>query len=297
MPIADHDQSGEKLAQQLSLIPGFRVLRELEANSNVERLPTTADGEQIGAVLDFETTGLNFDRDHPIELAFQRFIFDGSGNISAIEQIKSWREDPGVQIPSSLTRLTGLTTADLVGQCFADQQIIESLENVAVLIAHNAGFDRPFFDKRFPTLAKKAWACTLTQIDWLSLGFDGRSLGYLLMQAGWFFQGHRAANDVAALTKLLTLKAEGFGTIFGRLLDRSATTSVCIDAVGAPFELKDLLKDAGYRWKPSQRLWSLETNEALVDDAMAWLDENIYHGANRARLRRITAKERFTRDQ
>ncbi|MGA6115483.1 3'-5' exonuclease [Agrobacterium radiobacter] len=295
--MTDHDQNGEKLAQRLSLIPGFRILRELEVNSGVEKLPTVADSEQIAAVLDLETTGLNFDRDHPIELAFQRFIFDGSGNISAIEQIKSWREDPGVQIPFRLTQLTGLTAADLAGQRFADQQIIESLENVAVFIAHNAGFDRPFFDKRFPTLASKAWACTLTQVDWLSLGFDGRSLGYLLMQAGWFFQGHRAANDVAALTKLLALKAEGFETIFGKLLERSDTTSVCIDAVGAPFELKDLLKDAGYRWKPSQRLWSLETDEALVDDAMAWLEEKIYRGANRARLRRITARERFARDQ
>ncbi|NUL19543.1 DNA polymerase III subunit epsilon [Agrobacterium tumefaciens] len=295
--MADHHQNGENLAQQLSLIPGFRVLRELEANLGVEKLPATADGEQIAAVLDFETTGLDFDRDHPVEIAFQRFIFDGSGNIRAIEQIKSWREDPGVQIPSRLTKLTGLTAADLVGQRFADQQIIESLENVAVLIAHNAGFDRPFFDKRFPTLASKAWACTLTQVDWLSLGFDGRSLGYLLMQAGWFFRGHRAANDVTALTKLLTLKAEGSETIFGKLLERSATTSVCIDAIGAPFELKDLLKDAGYRWKPSQRLWSLETDEALVDDAMAWLDENIYRGANQARLHRITAKERFARDR
>ena len=47
-----------------------------------------------------------------------------------------------------------------------------------VIVAHNARFDRPFFEKLFPDDGHK-WACSMEYCDWQGRGFSGRGLGYL----------------------------------------------------------------------------------------------------------------------
>lgn len=116
------------------------------------------------------------------------------------------------------------------------------------------------------------------------------------MQAGWFFEGHRAGNDVAALTALMGIEVFGERTILSHLLKCSETPTVRIEAVGVPFAAKDLLKGAGYRWDVASRYWSREVDEAGLATEIGWLEEHIYRGRGQANLRRITAHERFSRN-
>jgi DNA polymerase-3 subunit epsilon len=75
------------------------------------------------------------------------------------------------------------------------------IEPADLVIAHNAGFDRPFCEVFSPMFAGKAGACSVSEIDWSSRSFEGTKLGYLIGQAGYFHEGHRAVDDCFALTR------------------------------------------------------------------------------------------------
>lgn len=297
-PRAWQDQDAgdaEHLARRLEALQGYRVLRALNVEGGVDCLRPCTPGERIAVVVDSETTGLDAENDRLVEIAAQRFIIGVDGRIAEIERVRSWLEDPGRPMPERLTLLTGLCDDDLRSLRFDDGAISTMIGGADLVIAHNAAFDRPFIEKRFPMLERLAWGCSLTQLDWLALGYDGRSLGHIVLQAGWFFQGHRAGNDVVALTSLLGLSASDGRTILAHLLARCETNSVRIDAVGSPFDSKDRLKAAGYRWDSAKRCWWREVDPADLAHETAWLDEQIYQGRGQPRLRAITARERFTR--
>lgn len=287
--------AGEALADELTRVPGYRVLRALAAVDEVDTLPAPRSGERIAVVVDTETTGLDPVTDRMFEVAAQRFMFDAQGHIRIREHPKAWLEDPQMPLPARIKRLTGLSDAMLVGKQFDTRAISKTFSEADLIIAHNAAFDRPFIDVRFPGLNARAWACSLTQLDWLELGFDGRALGHLLLQRGWYFEGHRAENDVRALTQLLAEQLDDGRTILARLLEHCEADSLRIDAVGAPFEAKDLLKGRGYRWNAQQRCWWREIMGEQRDEESDWLDHMVYRGRGAPAIRVVSARERFAR--
>ena len=290
------EPSGEDLALRLSSMPGYRVLREIDTNLGVERLRATAVGERIAVIVDTETTGLDPIKDRIIEIAVQRVIFDDGQHIVEIERAKSWLEDPQRRLTAEISRLTGLVDRDLSGQRFDDEAILEMIGDSDLVIAHNAAFDRPFLDRRFPSLSDFPWACSLSQLDWRGLGFDGRALGHLVLQSGRFFDGHRAGNDVSALVTLLGTMAPDGRTILAHLLDRCNRDSHRIEAIGAPFEAKDELKARGYRWDADRRHWWREVETSELSSEEEWLEREVYRGRGRPRSIPITPRTRFKRD-
>lgn len=283
----------EALAQALERHPGFRVLRAIDHAHEVDELRAPHAGEQVAVVVDTETTGLDPCEDRLIEIAAQRFLFSTDGEIREVERVRSWLEDPGLPLPERIAKLTGLSDRDLVGRRFDTAAIASTFSSADLVIAHNAAFDRPFLDHRFPDLRYRAWACSAAQLDWLALGFDGRALGHLVLQSGRFFAGHRAGSDVAALTTLLTTPAIDGRTILSHLLARCMLDSFRIDAVGAPFEAKDALKARRYRWDPARRLWWREVETSDIVEETDWLNQQVYRGRGQAQIQRVTPGERF----
>ncbi|POR54091.1 DNA polymerase-3 subunit epsilon [Bosea psychrotolerans] len=283
----------ERLARRLEKEAGYRVLRELPVDQGVDRLELPHSDLRIGVSLDVETTGLSPQHDRIVELAIKRFTFDSSGKIHSVERERSWQEDPGGPMPPRVSRLTGLTDAQLRGRQFDDDAIAEFLGRCELVIAHNAKFDRPFFESRFPNLRNLAWACSLTQLDWLDLGFDGRALGHLLFQSGWYFAGHRAAGDVCALTKLLGQQALDGRSVLSHLLAVCDRVTFRLDAVGAPFESKDLLKNRAYQWSVEERFWWREIDEDALVQEKQWLESNVYFGRGSPKVQEIRPNNRF----
>jgi len=288
--------SGEELARQLSSLPDYRVLRRIDANLGVERLRATAVGECIAAIVDTETTGLDPTKDRIIEIAVQRVIFNEGQNIVEIERARSWLEDPQRPLTAEISRLTNLVDRDLSGQWFDDDAILEMISDCDIIIAHNAAFDRPFLDGRFPSLSNLPWGCSLSQLDWRNLGYDGRALGHLVLQSGRFFDGHRAGNDVNALVTLLGTMAPDGRIILAHLLDRCRRDSYRIEAVSAPFEAKDALKARGYRWDAERRYWWRELEASELSSEEDWLEREVYRGRGRSRSIPITPRTRFKRN-
>ncbi|TCM16437.1 DNA polymerase-3 subunit epsilon [Novosphingobium sp. PhB165] len=271
--------------------PDFRVLRRLQPVSRFHA-PRPGGTSRIGVAIDVETTGLDHETDKIIELAIQRFRFDDTGRIVQVGQPRVWREDPGVPLDPRITKLTGLTNEVLENQKIDEALAIEILSSADLIIAHNARFDRPFVDKRLPAIAGKPWACSMAEPDWLELGFDGKALAHLVSQCGWFYEGHRAENDILALIYLLAHDLPDGVTILAKLLAASEQPSYRVNAIDAPFESKDLLKARGYRWNAALRFWSKEISATDHDDEKLWLTNEVYRGFGEPAFISVTACER-----
>ncbi len=188
-----------------------------------------------------------------------------------------------------------LTDDILAGQRIDDEAAIELMSSADIIVAHNAAFDRPFIDRRLPAIAGRPWACSMAEIDWLELGFDGRALGYLVAQRGWFFEGHRAQNDILALIYLLGHVAAGGKTILARLIAASESASYKVNAVDAPYDGKDALKARGYRWDAAMRYWSRTIGAEEMGSERTWLLQEIYAGHAEPAFHLQTACERYGR--
>ena len=243
-------------------------------------------------VVDCETTGTNYQEDRIIELALQRVYVSIDGRIVMTGKPRSWLEDPGVPISPEITRITGLTNDDVKGQIIAEREARCIISSADVILSHNAGFDRPFVEKRLG-LSGLAWACSLNDIDWREAGFEGRSLSQLLWQCGWFYEAHRASNDVNALLHLLNHSLSSGTTVMKEVIGRAKRPSWVIEAVGAPFSARGALKARSYRWDPAVRFWWKEVSEEALQDELAWVAGHIYGGIETPPHRTVTWTERY----
>ena len=170
-----------------------------------------------GVIIDTETTGLDHRKDEIIEIGVIAFTFDERGTIGDITGVYGGLQQPQNTIPAEITKITGITDEMVAGQ-FIDIPMLRSLiEPADLVIAHNARFDRPFCEAFSPMFSGKAWACSNAEIDWASRGFEGTKLGYLIGQAGFFHNGHRAVDDCFALLEILDRKVEADGISIRRL--------------------------------------------------------------------------------
>lgn len=280
----------ERAAAMLDAHPGFRVTRALPPLASLS-LPEPIGRVRTALVIDTETTSLDHRTGKIIQVAACPVKFDAKARIVGIGDTVSWLEDPGESLSPEISRLTGLSDEDLSGQRIDDAAVGRLLDEAVMIVAHNARFDRPWWEARFPVTRTKPWACSLAEIDWRGHGYEGRSLGVLLDQAaGRFNARHRADADVDALVALLTATLPPAHTAFAEMLITAARPTVRISATGAPFEVKDALRLRGYRWAADQRVWRKDVVEAAQEAELAWLAAEARCPS--PRLQRITWFER-----
>ena len=263
-----------------------------------------------GLFVDCETTGFSSEHDALIELAMLPFDYTLDGHITHVHRdpARTWRQDPGRPLPPEITRITGLTDAELEGEAIDTAAAAELVTGAHLVVAHNAGFDRPFLEALVPAARDAAWACSRHEVPWDPAVFPSRSLACLLCAYSAFSPDrHRALADCEAGVWLLTQTLPGTEqTVFGALRERAATPAVRIWATGAPFETKDELRARGYRWMPTDRdgiprSWWTDVAPADLEDEFAWL-AGVYqaHGRllspNRLPRRDVTARDRWRAD-
>jgi len=273
----------EAMAQTLAQHPDFRVLRRLQPVADYGGLHGQPTQRVI--VLDTETTGLDSKTESIIELAMLSVLVDAAtglpvGPVSVYESF----EDPGKPIPPQITEITGIDDSMVQGQRIDDAAVHDLVAQADLVVAHNAGFDRPFVEARFPVFASKAWGCSFQGIDWKKEGSGSAKLEFLASERGWFYDAHRAQVDCHALLQVLASPLADGQTGLSRLLAGAGQTRYKLRATGAPFEAKDKLKARGYRWDGEGRVWWCSlASDALLDAECAWLRAEVY-GARSARV-------------
>jgi DNA polymerase-3 subunit epsilon len=292
----------ETLARTLESHTDYRVLRRLQP-----RLvwPPNAPGETSQTsdtvtvvVLDTETTGLDAAKERIIELAMLRVEVNlATGMPVGVVQIYDGLEDPGKPIPKEVVALTGIRDADVQGQRLDEAQVSRMLEGVDLVIAHNAGFDRPFVEKRLARFAELRWSCSVADIDWKQQGRSSAKLENLALAMGWFYDAHRAEMDCHALLAVLaTPLPHASHTGLAHLHRAASAPSFRLQATNAPFDAKDLIKARGYRWNADQKVWHTRlADEGALNVECEWLKDNAYGGrAARVVVEELDAWVRFS---
>ena len=273
----------DEMADKLSAHPDFKVKRRL--------VPILDFGLGSGAptkrvlILDTETTGLDWRAENIIELAMLSVDVDlQTGQPVGVVEVYEDFEDPGRPIPSEIVKLTGITNQDVKGQKLNEAKINAMVERADIIVAHNAGFDRPFVEKRLEVFEHKAWACSFAGINWKAQGLGSAKLEFLCSELGWFYDAHRAQVDCHALLRVLSspLKAQPEdmpSTGLQQLFRSTEQARTVVKAFGSPFETKDKLKARGYRWDAEAKVWFTAVKSADALEAEAeWLKSQVYGG-------------------
>lgn len=270
----------EEMADALTATGDYRVLRRLAPRTVI----TEPDGSELrlGLVLDTETTGLDYTKDEIIELAMVPFTYSPDGRIFEVRDAFRGLREPSVRVSVQITEITGIDAAMLTGQSIDPGEVAAFVTEAVIIIAHNASFDRPFFEKFCPAAAGKCWACSQTEIDWRAEGFESAKLAWLLGEFGMFYDRHRATNDCLAVVELLaqTLPKRG-ATALAALLEGARKPTFRIWAAGSPFEAKDTLKARGYRWNDGAdgrpKSWFFDARDREAREAeIAYLGAEIF---------------------
>jgi DNA polymerase-3 subunit epsilon len=190
-----------------------------------------------------------------------------------------------------------ITDEMVQGHRIDDTHVAEFLENVDVVIAHNAAFDRPFVEARWPLFEQLNWACSIKDIDWREEGFGSAKLEYLLSTQGYFYEAHRAEADCWALLELLNqVLPQSQQTALLAVLLTLNKPQQKVYAINSPFETKDKLKARNYRWSAELRCWSRTVaGEPEMKQELEWLKHHVYAGRSaRVELETTGGKVRYS---
>jgi DNA polymerase III subunit epsilon len=274
----------------------YRVLKRLDPEA-VGGPALTAGTIRRAAIVDTETTGMDPKTDQVLEIGIVVFEYAAeTGQVGRVVRCLSALEDPGRPIPPESTAIHGITDDMVKGQRFDDAAVASLLEGVALVIAHNASFDRPFLEARFPLFEQLHWGCSIRDIPWRDAGHASSALEFLAYRAGFFYEGHRAEIDCRALLAVL---ARPFGTTnesaLKTLLACARKPAVQLYALDSPFESKDSLKTRGYRWNAERKVWMVSLAAADVEPEQSWLKESVYGGRSvELELETMDARVRYS---
>jgi len=180
-------------------------------------------------VFDLETTGLSARRDRICEI--------GAVRVKALEVADTFETlvKPGVALPPTIARLTGLRDAELRGAPRPELAIRRFLAFAgdAALGAHNARFDVGFVDCAVERLTGRRVAAPVIDTVWLARRLlHRRSERFSLRQLAHFFGTscepcHRALPDAVATAEILV-------ALLGLAQERGARTLAEVIELAAP---------------------------------------------------------------
>ena len=258
--------------------------------------------------VDCETTGLNIEHDQAIELALLPFTYAvGDGRIAEVlhHEAQVHLHDPGRPLDPFITDLTGLTDEDLRGQRIDVEAANALIARSDLIVAHNARFDRPFFERALPATRALPWGCSMRDVPWTAHGCPSAALHCLACGYGVFARDrHRALADCEVGVWLLAQTLPGSEQrVLAALRESAWKETIRLWAADAPFEHKDALKARGYRWMPQgrrgiERAWWTELAPESVDAELEWLRESVYRDGVLPRIpqRHVTACDRWRAD-
>ena len=262
-----------------------------------------------GLYLDTETTGVDPQRDAVIELRLLPFTYTVGGRVVDVfhDAAQVHRNDPHRSLPPQIAALTGLTDEDVRGASVDTAAASALISAADLIVAHNAGFYRPFVERVLSAARTASWACSQREVPWTEAGFPSAALHCLACRYGVYARDrHRALAECEVGVWLLASPLPHTGQpVLAALLERALRTTVRLWAVCAPFEARGVLHTRGYCWMPDdfeeiQRSWWMEVAPEHVDAEIEWLAQHVYDAfgaivpvADAIPRRQITAVDRW----
>jgi len=209
------------------------------------------------ALIDTETTGLDPIRDRAIEVAVSLFDVQRARSVASFASLIRGPAENAAE------HVNGIP-AELLPEARDPEHVWGTvrwlLEPAQIILAHHAEFDQQFT----PDLGRP-WVCTENDVAWPGRARGG-SLVHLALSFGLGVSGaHRAMTDVDTLSRILTRFVE-LGHELEPVLLHAMRPKAMVHSL-APYEMKDVVKEHGFRWNKDEKVWwrkmSLEDAEKL----------------------------------
>lgn len=257
----------EQLQAIISAPERYKLLEKVPFDKNREIVPVNGSGQKFEpiilidedipqnrqrklVVLDTETTGIDSTAELT-ELAFCVCTYDvRTRRVHSIDLCFDAFSKPEKPIPDDVIALTGITNEMLPERKLMFEDFQEYLPEKCLIVAHNASFDRRIIESSFPyVMSDYAWADSQTEIDWKAKGHNNCKLEMLLFQRGYWYEAHRAINDVLALLWLL-IESNSLAELCGNAAKVSLEVRLSV-----PYADKDKVKQLGFKWRGSDKTW------------------------------------------
>jgi DNA polymerase III subunit epsilon len=234
--------------------------------------------------LDFETTGLDFDKDRITEIG--AVLWDCASNAPVVIYNELVHHADAPPITEEITKLTGITQTMIdefgVRPAVAFTELNRLIQKATHVVAHNgSGFDKPMLEaqmKRYASASEvgplrdiernfewtKPWVDTCIDIDFPP-HITTRKLTHLAAEHGFLNPfSHRAAFDVLTMLKVLALYP------LQPVLESAAlpmkTLIACVS-----YDDREKAKARGYRWRGESKTWvrHMKAHKAEAEKAEA----------------------------
>lgn len=207
-----------------------------------------------GLIIDAEATSPDPQTATIIQLAIIPFTFTDDLKICEVKKPIVMYNDPGGPIPEEIVRLTGITDKDVAGHSL-DYEVIEKLfDDVDIVIAHKAEFDRTILE-RHVHVPNVVWGCSMYDIDWKSKFINSLVLEYIAFKTGFWFEAHDALNDCYALLRILAVGEYEGKSYFEELMEKAYAESWRVAINGTEYSDNQILKSFKFRWNPGEKYW------------------------------------------
>lgn len=205
--------------------------------------------------LDFETTGLDPEKDNVIEVG--AVIWDTEIHQPLV--IDNFFVNWGVPITEEVTKLNGVHDSYVeeygLYQGAALDRLLRLMARVEAIVAHNGEvFDKPFYKDWYKRLCpgleprEQLWIDTKNDLDYPE-DLTTRKLTYLAAEHGFLNPfAHRAVFDV--LTMMILLDKYNLESV----LYSANQPTIMIQAL-VSFDDRQLAKDASFYWDPKKKMW------------------------------------------
>jgi DNA polymerase III subunit epsilon len=199
-------------------------------------------------ILDTETTGTDPTKDRLVEVAWLRYDTAARAIVDMHSELVDGKDNAAEHIngiPASLL-YRGSMGDDV------DRLVWSAALGCDCVVAHNAAFDRAWFST--DTQHAKPWVCSCDDIEWPKGGTGSKSLPSLALAHGVpVAHAHRAFDDVLTLARMFQRVAETGSDVDAMMV--KAMRPRCRFVSLAPFNQKDEVKAAGFRWDPTAKVW------------------------------------------
>ena len=144
----------------------WKLIRKLHLP---EKYNNPSNGEvKRGIIIDVEATGLSIGHDDVIQLALLPFEYEiPSGKILSIKKEEAFNglREPRIPISNEASLITGITNEMVKNKNIQAEEIEKVVNNVDLIIAHNASYDRQMVEQHWECFKNISWACTFKSIN------------------------------------------------------------------------------------------------------------------------------------
>jgi DNA polymerase III subunit epsilon len=211
-------------------------------------------------IIDTETTGLNPAHDRVIELGAILYSVTHRTVLHQLSTLLVAPDNPAEHINRIPAQVLPSLSERLVDQTLA---VFEAMvQEASFAVAHNAAFDRQWFDGRhLPVLQKSGqpmqWLCTMEDFTFPWQTRPGDSLINLALAHGvGVSSAHRALTDCQLIAALYDRMED-----LPQMIEQALRPKVLARAL-VSYDDRQLAKDAGFRWNGETRTWTRRMVEA-----------------------------------